>query len=236
MKADISPRTRWCTVVIYALAMAWVEAAVVLYLRTLTHRLDPYQPGPLEGPEGLAGAELVRELATLIMLGAVGWLAGRSWRVRFGYVLVAFGVWDIFYYVFLKVLTGWPRSLVDWDVLFLLPLPWWGPVLAPALIALLMVLAGTLITQGRDDSRPPWPRWPGFVACAAGIALALYVFMVDALLVAAQGATALRQMLPTQFNWPLFVVALALLAAPILDLLRQVPLLPPDPNAATEVS
>ena len=63
------------------------------------------------------------------------------------YSLIAFGVWDIFYYVFLAVIAGWPQSLLDWDVLFLIPLPWWGPVIAPVIIAALMVVGGTLVTQ-----------------------------------------------------------------------------------------
>ena len=62
--------------------------------------------------------EIAREAATVIMLGAIAWLAGHNLRARFGYFLIAFGVWDIFYYVFLAPLSGWPRSLLDWDVLF----------------------------------------------------------------------------------------------------------------------
>ena len=75
----------------------------------------------------------MREAATLVMLLAVGMLAGADVAPRLGYTAIAFGVWDIFYYVFLRVIGGWPRSLFDWDILFLLPLPWWGPVLAPVL-------------------------------------------------------------------------------------------------------
>src|SRR5262245_50564376 len=127
MKTEASEMKRWWAVVTYAIAMAWVEAAVVLYLRTLVNRIEPYQQKPLPNMPGLIAPEIIREAATIVMLTAVGWLAGRSWRGRFGYLLIAFGVWDIFYYVFLKILTGWPRTLLDWDVLFLIPLPWWGP-------------------------------------------------------------------------------------------------------------
>ena len=74
------------------------------------------------------------------MLAAVGMLAGRTRHARVGYTAIAFGVWDIVYYVFLRLIGGWPRSLLDWDVLFLLPLPWWGPVLAPVFIAMLMIV------------------------------------------------------------------------------------------------
>src|SRR5204862_1222622 len=141
----------------------------------------------------------VREAATLVMLLAVGALAGRTRRIRLGYTAIAFGVWDIFYYVFLKMICGWPRSPFDWDVLFLLPLPWWGPVLAPVCIASLMIGWGTLTTQF-NDSPPPGSRTaPARVTLlglgGAGIALALSVFMVDSLRTVHQGLD-VRDVLP----------------------------------------
>src|SRR5215831_9842281 len=110
---------RWLTVVAYAIAMAWVESAVVYYLRTMIHRINPYQPEPLPLIGGMGPVELVREAATMVMLLTVGMLAGRNWRARLGYSAIAFGVWDIFYYLFLKAICGWPSSLSDWDILFL---------------------------------------------------------------------------------------------------------------------
>ena len=152
-----SPRinyARWGGVAVYALAMAWVEAAVVFDLRTMVHRIEPFQPDPLPLIGGLGRVELVREAATLVMVLAVGVLAGRTWRARLGYAALAFGVWDIFYYVFLRVICGWPHSLLDWDILFLLPLPWWGPVLAPVSIAGLMILCGTLASREGEPAPP----------------------------------------------------------------------------------
>lgn len=205
-------------VVLFAIAMAWVEAAVVLYLRTLVGRLDPYQPHPLPVAGTLGGAELIREAATLVMLGTVGWLAGRTWRSRLAYGVVAFGVWDICYYIFLWPLTGWPRSLWDWDILFLLPLPWWGPVLAPVLIACLMVTGGSLVVFHDSPDRPFWPRRSLLALNALGSLLALYVFMADALRVAGEGEEALRNLLPVRFNWPLYSMAWLLMASPVLEL------------------
>ena len=127
--------------------MAWVESAVVFYIRTMVDRIEPHQPEPLPLIGTLGPVELARELATLIMHFTIGMLAGRTWRARIGYMAVSFGIWDVFYYVFLKVMCGWPGSLFDWDILFLLPLPWWGPVLSPVLIALLMIFWGTLASQ-----------------------------------------------------------------------------------------
>jgi hypothetical protein len=215
-------RSNWFVVATYAVAMAWVEAAVVYYLRTLVDRIDPYQPNPLPIATGLGEAELVRELATLVMLLTVGWLAGTSWRGRLGYSLVAFGIWDIFYYVFLRVMTGWPKSLLDWDILFLIPLPWWGPVWAPTSIALLMILWGTLVTKFERAPLEMCSNWKSLVFGAVGVVLALFVFMADAIETANQGTEALRAMLPTHFNWQLFGVALALMTLPLADLAWRV--------------
>lgn len=212
---------RWIIVVLYATAMAWVESSVVFYLRTMVDRIDPYQPNPLPLATGFGLAELVREAATLIMLLAVGVLAGRTWRSRLGYAAVAFGVWDIFYYVFLKVLCGWPHSLLDWDILFLIPVPWWGPVLAPMSIALLLILWGMLASSWESDAVDGSSERKVWALNFIGIALALYVFMADNLRIARQGVDAWRRMLPAWFNWPLFCLALLLMAAPVLKALGR---------------
>jgi len=215
----MKPKTkRWSIVVAFAIAMAWVESAVVFDLRTLVDRIQPYQPDPLPMIGGLGPVELVRETATMVMLLAVGMLAGRSWRSRMGYSAVAFGVWDICYYVFLNGICGWPHSLNDWDILFLLPLPWWGPVLAPVCIAVLMILWGTLTSQfdregpSRDAARIAW------ALNFAGIALALYVFMADSLRAAPAGVDVVRRVLPVKFEWPLFCVALAMMSGPPVEI------------------
>lgn len=217
---------RWLTVVIYAVAMAWVESAVVFYLRTMIDRIEPYQANPLPVFGGLAQAELIREAATLVMVFTVGMLAGGNWRSRFGYMAIAFGVWDIFYYAFLKVLCDWPHSLLDWDILFLLPLPWWGPVLAPILISVLMILWGTLATQFERIALSPAPNWKPWALSSMGIALALYVFMAGAIRVAGDGEAAVRNMLPGQFDWPLFCLALLLMSSPVIQLCVRIWLQP----------
>ena len=214
MTARFSERTRWAIVMAFAIAMAWVEAASVFYLRALVDRIEPYQANPLPLNDSLGYVELWREAATLVMIATLGMLAGRTRRHRAGYAALAFGAWDIFYYVFLRIMTDWPRTLLDWDILFLLPLPWWGPVLAPVSIALLMIVWGTLTTQsGGDASSVRWSWAPGGV----GIVLALAVFMIDAWRALPDGRAAVLQVLPTTFNWPLFWVAVLLMALPALD-------------------
>ena len=113
------------------------------------------------------------------------------------------------------MMSGWPRSLFDWDILFLLPLPWWGPVLAPVCIAALMIVWGTLATQF-DDRVPatsvPLSLWG---LNWLGIALALYVFMADSIRAVLQGLDVRTMGLPVSFNWPMFIVAFVLMATPI---------------------
>ena len=213
MTSHFSERTRWAIVMAFAIAMAWVEAASVFYIRALVYRIEPYQADPLPINPSLGNVELWREAATLVMIAALGVLAGRTWRRRAGYMALAFGAWDIFYYVFLRLMSGWPRTLLDWDILFLLPLPWWGPVLAPITIAMLMIVWGTLVTQ--STGRATEARWAATLA-GIGIAVALAVFMIDAWRALPHGRDAVLQVLPTTFNWPMFSVALLLMASPVL--------------------
>jgi hypothetical protein len=120
-----------------------------------------------------------------------------------------------FYYIFLKVMCGWPNSLSDWDILFLLPLPWWGPVLAPVSIASLMIVGGTLASQ--TTVMRPATSLTRTLWClqGLGIALALYVFMADSLRAVPQGLDVVRAVLPQAFNWSVFCVAFTLMAAPV---------------------
>jgi hypothetical protein len=222
MKTEKASRLTWWTVAVFAIAMAWVESAVVFYIRTMVDRIEPHQPEPLPLIGTLGPVELARELATLIMHFTIGMLAGRTWRARIGYMAVSFGIWDVFYYVFLKIMCGWPGSLFDWDILFLLPLPWWGPVLSPVLIALLMIFWGTLVSQFEPLPLPASFEWRAWGLNFIGIALALYAFMADAIRVADQGVEVIRNVLPARFNWPLFCVALLLMAAPLVQHCRRV--------------
>ena len=220
MTGHFSERARWAIVIAFAIAMAWVEAASVFYIRALVDRIEPYQTNPLPIHGALGNVELWREAATLVMISTLGLLAGRTWRSRAGYAALAFGAWDIFYYIFLRLITGWPKTLFDWDILFLLPLPWWGPVLAPVSIAMVMILWGTLATRLDDRARDA--RWPWLLG-SVGILVALAVFMIDAWRELPDGRDAVLQVLPTTFNWPLFWVAVLMMASPAL---HQVAFLP----------
>jgi hypothetical protein len=206
---NIGKRFAWVSA--YAIAMAFMEAVVVVYIRGLLRITNDHVAlGPY------VTMEMWREAATIVMLVAVGWLAGRRRPDRLAYGLFAFGLWDVWYYIWLKVLTGWPETLLNWDVLFLIPLRWWGPVLSPMLIATLICVSAVLAVarMERGERLEITPARVG--SLVAGGLLALYVFMSDALHALLQGWTDWDTLRPGPFKWPLFLVALALMALPSL--------------------
>lgn len=147
-------------VAVFATAFAFVEAAVVVYLRHLLGStqpavskeeilflvpgiafLEPQTALKIISDTVLLNVERVREGATLVMLALVAALAGKSLLQKAAFFFLAFGIWDILYYIFLRLTIGWPKTLADLDVFFLLPTPWVGPVLAPVLISTILIIS-----------------------------------------------------------------------------------------------
>jgi hypothetical protein len=153
---------------IVGLTIGWFEGSVVIYLRAL------FYPGGfafpiVEMPMNLLGVEIAREACSLILLGAIGYLAGTRRADRWGAFLLLFGIWDLTYYVVLKIVLGWPAGLDvgTWDVLFLIPLPWAAPLWAPALVAAEFVAIGTYLVFTRDRPRAYRPLDVAILVVAA---------------------------------------------------------------------
>ncbi len=182
-------------VIVYAAAFAFVESSVVVYLRAIYYPEGFSFPLKVIVSQHLV-AEVCREAATLVMLASVGIIAGRNKWQRFGYFCIAFGVWDIFYYVWLKIILGWPVSLTEWDILFLIPLPWIGPVIAALSVAFLMVLCGADIvvrTSLQKSFRPSLLSWSLSIIASA---LILYSFTSDS-----EAALYGKMPLPYHYEW-----------------------------------
>lgn len=214
-QARLGFRARGIVIAAFAVAMAYVEAAVVVYLRRALS-IDPPGLFPLPEPASLGSLgpiEFGREAATLVMLCAVGWLAGRGGRERLAWGLVAFGIWDISYYGWLWILSGWPPSLGAWDLLFLIPVPWVGPVWAPLVVSAALVGCGLAAARRLEAGRPiPISRLQRAAALAGGLLVVLSL-TADRGQVLAGGR-------PTSFPWPLFVAGLALAIAAAASALR----------------
>ena len=194
---------------VFSIAMAYLEAAVVVYLRRVYGISDLIlQVPPFDAQ--IAAIELGRELATLVMLLSIGWISGETFQSRVGFAFITFGLWDIFYYLWLRVFIGWPQSILEPDLLFLIPLPWWGPVLAPVLIALLMVIGGIFAVIKVEKNGPLHIDAWSWVCLIAGVLILLYTFMADALIALPADASTLSGLKPSQFNWPVYFIGFSL--------------------------
>ena len=123
--------------------------------------------------------ELGRELCTLIMLMSIGIVAGRNRREAWAYFVVAFGVWDISFYLWLKLFLNWPPGLMTWDLLFLIPVPWVGPVLAPIMVSLTMILAGVIVLRRESKGKPVTARWTDWILMIVGGGIVIISFCWD---------------------------------------------------------
>ena len=196
---------------LFGISFGYVEAAVVIYLRALyeplRQRLTPGRaPGDLfplvdrdrmvaEAPETgrLLNVEVIREAATIIMLAAAAMLVAGERSLWLPAFSIAFGVWDVFFYLFLKLWIDWPASLLTWDLLFLLPVPWVAPVLAPVMVSFTIIGCGLAALCRPVDTRPA--QWVGLIL---GGALVILSFTWDF-------RNVLAGNLPHPFAWWLFL-------------------------------
>lgn len=226
MRAEV--RRQIYVVIIWAAAFALVEAAVVVYLRKIFHPegfVFPLKGYPVPSFQGV---EIAREVATMVMLIAVGWLADlRAW-VRFALIMVAFGVWDIFYYVWLWVILGWPPSLFTLDVLFLIPTVWVGPVWAPVAVSIALIGCGAAIALRAGGGEGFTMLRRGWIAAILGGLIIVASFVWN-------GPAAARGEMPGPFPWWLFALGLWLgLGAFYWAWVRGAP--PPDDSVSLPIS
>jgi hypothetical protein len=199
---------------IYSIAMGYLESAVVIYMREIYYPQGFAFPLTLMS-NTIAKTEILREAATVIMLFAVGFLAGNNNRNRFAWFLYCFAIWDIFYYIFLKMMINWPESLLTWDVLFLIPFMWSGPVIAPVICSISMIVLSWLILAHYDKimSYKPW-LFTGLILVGAVIIFISFISDFAAYVMNDHGFAGLfkytanqyafTHYVPARFNWYLF--------------------------------
>ncbi|MCW3071418.1 MAG: hypothetical protein JWO44_1308 [Bacteroidetes bacterium] len=213
----------WLT--LFSIAMGYLETSVVVYLRKL------YYPEGFKFPlipvtRDIATTEFWREAATIIMLIGAGVMSGRNPLQRFVFFLYSFAIWDIFYYVFLKVLLNWPESLFTWDILFLIPVPWVGPVIAPCLVSLSMILFTLVVVYFQEKGKKVFVNFHEWLLLIFGSITAIVSFMWDYIIYVSNygddiGVWTLssnqnmfdevRKYVPDHFNWGLFSVGQGLI-------------------------
>lgn len=225
----------YITLGVFAAAMGILEAVVVVYLRLLYYPAGFGFPlAPIPG--GTLLTEMVREAATIAMLACAGALAGGTWRRKFAYFCFVFGAWDIFYYLGLELFLGWPPSLLTWDVLFLIPVTWVGPVLAPVICALTLAAFALCAAPPGEEGREPEITGGQLAAMGLGAALVFCTFVWDyaalivrngylrAFFTLARNEEFLRLSsgyVPVRYNWPLFAAGEALVLGAIALFLKR---------------
>lgn len=192
---------RFCIAVIFSIAFGYIEAAVVVYLREI------FYPNGFDFPLSISTinsvsrrlllTEVGREAATLALIVTGAWLFGRNLRQRVAYFLTIFAVWDIFYYVWLKVLLDWPASIMYWDILFLIPVPWAGPVLAPVLVSVVMLVFAVVILYRDCRERPIKVTFYDWLAISVSAVIVIISFCIP-------GPHTDRQDYNSYFYWPFF--------------------------------
>ncbi len=212
MKTEKKLLSTFTWLAVFSIAMGFMESAIVVYLRKI------YYPGgfqfpltPIDSPMGII--ETLREAATLFMLVAIGIIAGKTKLQRFSFFLFCFAVWDIFYYVFLKLLIDWPFTVLDWDILFLIPAPWIGPVLAPCILSLTMILYAFVFTFSEQRVQKIQIKKSDWLMMTLGSIVIIYSFICDYLqIIFSSGYPAnqrellsvMNNFIPQHFNWWIF--------------------------------
>jgi hypothetical protein len=190
----------WLT--LFGVALGFFEASVVVYLRQL------YYPGaalfPLKViPPDILRVELLREFFSIALILAAAVLSGRNKALRAANFLFIFGVWDILYYVFLWVFLGWPASVFDWDLLFLIPVPWVAPVLAPVLCSFSLIAFAVLIHRLARDGWPLPLTGKDISAAAISSSFILFSFFRSTAMMMDTGY-------PSHYPWASLLFGLAL--------------------------
>jgi hypothetical protein len=204
---------------IFGIAMGFLEAIVVVYLRQLYYP-EGFGFPLIEAVGAGLSLEYLREIATIVMLLTLSVLAGRTTYERFSYFLYCFGVWDIFYYVGLKVLLNWPSSLLAWDILFLIPVVWLAPVLAPIVSAMTMIIFSGFMLFYLHKGYPVRINVSGWSFMASGAVVIFITFIWGYSKIIIQGGffkrffslatdpdfqSIVTSYIPGTYNWTLFL-------------------------------
>jgi len=224
-------RNRLTLLTIYGIAMGFLESTVVIYLRGIYY-IDGFKyPIKIISPE-IFTTEILREVATIVMLIAISFLAGRNFKQRFAIFIYNFAIWDIFFYVWLKALINWPVSFLTWDILFLIPITWIGPVLAPIICSITMIALGLMILlfdeRGYNVKIKPL-SW-GLILSGAFIIFVTFIWDYSMIIIRGgflpklanlsenpEFMTVISQYIPSHFNWLSFSIGeLMILIATVL--------------------
>ncbi|MFO8235004.1 MAG: hypothetical protein R6U04_06350 [Bacteroidales bacterium] len=219
---------------LFAVSMGLFEASIVVYLRELYYPEGFSFPlTPVDRAVGIT--EILREIISMLMIISVAVLAFKNFYRQFAAFIFIFAIWDIFYYVFLKLILDWPESLLTWDILYLIPVAWTGPVLAPVLISLIMILLFWVIIyfdyKNAEKFNICMKEWGLLIAGAFVVFISFIwdysVFLISQVHISAlfkspeEGQSILTQYTPDKFNWFLFSIGTVVILAAIFFIYKR---------------
>jgi hypothetical protein len=198
---------------IYAVAMALLEAAVVVYMRERYYPSDIRIMFPMRIFSNLDFiVELAREAATIVMMLAIAFVVERGSKAGiFACFIFLFGVWDLFYYLWLKIFINWPVTFFDWDLLFLIPIPWFGPWICPAIIAFLFMIWGGFAVSFKVSVNFSFPALALFITGALADLLTFLLPGFSIIGTSPDSAVTIAQ--PHNFLWPVFIPGFILMVS-----------------------
>lgn len=231
---SITKKMTWLT--LFSIAMGFMETAVVVYLRKIYYPLGFQFPLVPIDPD-IALTEFLREAATIIMLLGIGILTGKTASQKFAFFIYSFAIWDIFYYVFLKALLDWPESFFTWDILFLIPVPWAGPVIAPCIVSATMIILAYYIISYQEKGIATIIKLKEWLLLILGSLTVIISFMWDYLKYINQGSsekyiwtlssnkamfTEITTYIPSEYNWWLFLSGEIIIIYGIISFVRRI--------------
>lgn len=198
----LSVKTRLISVSLFAIAMGLLEAICVVYIRKILLPIGGSLNEIILSNYDLT-IEVIREITTMVMLSTVAILAAYNWRTRLSMFFLAFGVWDIFYYIGLKLLLDWPpTTIVEWDALFLIPVNWYGPVLAPVLISIYFIIVSVTIVLREATGKKMHITKPAILLQLLTFFVWYYSFTKDSNMISEFGFES------ATYSWLLFVLGI----------------------------
>ncbi|MGC8943970.1 MAG: hypothetical protein ACP5IV_00440 [Caldisericia bacterium] len=151
----------------------------------------------------------------------IGPLSGKNFIQKLSYFIYTFGVWDIFYYITLKIFLNRPQSILAWDILFLIPVPWIRPVIAHVTCASTMILMGIIIINFEESGINMKIDFFEWIFIILGSLIILFTFIYDYLKLIIDGIikygfknlmnnivflNEISMFIPTKYNYLLFII------------------------------
>ncbi len=196
-----SVKTRLISVILFAIAMGLLEAICVDYIRQIIFPPDGNIANTPISDFNFT-LEAIRESMTIIMITTLSILAAFNWRTRLAMFFLAFGIWDIFYYVGLKIFLDWPATIMDWDTLFLIPVAWYSPIIVPILISTYFIIGSIFIIIHEGNGTKLKFSFSVVLLQFLGFAVWFYSFVKNSAMISENGY------INVEYSWALFFLGL----------------------------